>query len=416
MRLLPTTRSTTAERRDSLENPGIPLSSPQAWALIAGEIGTNSGVNISEFTALRTMAVWRCIALISGTIAQMPLHAWQGRRGDSNRKAIEFPLFEDPNPEISIFELIETSLVHDLLWGNGYWLKIGNNAGDGVAQVWSLPPWSTFVTRDDTQRNGVPGQKVYRVNVGNGLKLTDADVVHFPGLGYDGIRGLSPIAHAREGLGLGVASEQYAAKLFGNGSLMGGMITTDKDLTDDQAETIKARWRQRMTGINKAHEVAVMDSGAKFTPLTIPPEDAQFLQSRQFSVEETCRLYGVPPHLAMMVDKTTSWGAGIAEQSVGFHRYTLTHWTGRYENRLTKFLLPKGVYAEFDSSQMLKGDTAARYAAYAVARATGWLNGSEIRKFENLPPINDPALDAYGPVVITPPALPGGGGKDPKGD
>jgi HK97 family phage portal protein len=193
---------------------------------------------------------------------------------------------------------------------------------------------------------------------------------------------------------------------------MGGILTTDQSLTEDQARALKTRWQEKMTGVSKAHEVAVLDQNIKFQQLTIPPEDAQFLESRQFSVEEVCRLFGVPPYLAMQVDKTTSWGAGIAEQSLGFHRYTISSWTDRYERRIDKHLLPPGFYCEFDASQLLRGDMAARFGAYAVGMSAGFLNGNTVRGWEGLPP--EAGLDEYKPIPDTPPAMPPAG-KDPKG-
>jgi HK97 family phage portal protein len=168
-----------------------------------------------------------------------------------------------------------------------------------------------------------------------------------------------------------------------------------------------------MTGLSKAHEVLVMDGSMKFIPLTIPPDDAQFLQTRQFSVEETARMFGIPPHLLMQTEKTTTWGTGIAEQSLAFIRYTLNDWYKRIEGRVTMSLCPYNAitnqpqqYAEFDVSPLLKGDQAARYASYAVARATGWLCGNEIRTMEGMETGDDPSLNAYGPTVITVPTLP----------
>lgn len=402
------------ERRTSLENPGVPLSSPQAWAILAGEVSTDSGVNLSEFTTMRIAAVWRCVELIAGTVAQCPLRAWRGVRGDSDRKAVEVQVFEEPNPQTTPYEFVETTVTHELLWGNGYWLPIGTNAGDGIAQLWTLNPWSVTPSRKPTSDKGVPGDKVYQINVGSGLQLGDDQVVHLPGIGYDGIRGLSRIAHARQSLGLSVAAEQFGARLFGSGSLMAGFLSTERSLSEDEAKTIKARWRDRITGLAKAHEVAVLDAGMKWTPIGIPPEDAQFLQTRQFAVEEVCRWFGVPPHLAMLVDKTTSWGAGISEQSLGLHRYTLSHYFERVQQRATQFLLPSGVYAEFDTSRLLRGDQVARYAAYGLAITYGWLSQNEVRAMEQLPRVD--GLDDYAtPPVDTPPVVPMGG-KSPKGN
>ena len=390
----------SVERRDSLENPAIPLASPQAWALIAGQVSTDSGVNISEFTAMRAAAVWRCISLIAGSIAECPLNVWEGKRGDKiDRKAIDTPWITDPNPEVTWYEFLETSIVHDLLWGNAYWLPVLTNGGDKIAQIWTLPPWQTWVSRSQSASKGIPGAKTYHVAVNEGLTLSDAQVVHFPGIGYDGIRGLSPIAHARQTIGLGVAAEQYGARLFGSGSLMSGIVSTDQKMTPEQAETMKARWRDKVAGLQKSHEVIVMDAGLKWTPIGIPPNEAQFLETREFAIEEVCRLYGVPPHLAMQLDKTSSWGRGIAEQSLSFVRYTLSGWMERYAQRITKRLLTKGQYAEFDVTPLIQGDQVARYSSYNQAVGAHWLSPNEVRGMEGRPrvePADFPGADGYG--------------------
>ncbi len=388
------------EKRDSLENPSIPLASPQAWALLAGQVSTDSGVNISEFTAMRAAAVWRCVHLIAGSMAECPINLWEGKRGDKvNRKAIDAPWIDDPNPEVTWYEFIETSMVHDLLWGNAYWLPVYTNAGDKVAQMGTLPPWQTFASRNTSNQRGIPGEKVYHLANGEGLNFSDKQVVHFPGIGYDGIRGLSPIAHARQTIGLGVAAEQYGARLFGSGSLMSGIVSTDQKMTPEQAETMKARWRDKVAGLQKAHEVIVMDAGLKWTPIGIPPDDAQFLQTRAFAVEEICRLYGVPPHLVMQLDKTSSWGRGIAEQSLSFVRYTMQGWFERYAQRISKRICSTNQYAEFDISPLIQGDQVARYASYSVAINSHWLSPNEVRAREGLPRVDTatfPGTDGLG--------------------
>lgn len=355
------------------------------------------------------MAVWRCIHLLSGTVAGIPLRVWKGRPGDPDRIELFPQWIDNPNPELTWYEFMETSMAHILLWGNAFWLPVKTNAGNQIAQLWTLPPWSVFPTRKTSGRKGVPGPKVYDVNIGSGLQLADGECVHVPGLGYDGIRGLSPIAHTRQGLGLGIAAEQYGARLFGSGSLMSGIVSTDQKMTTGQAETMKARWRDKVAGLQKAHEIIVMDAGLKWTPIGIPPDDAQFLETRRFAVEEIARLYGVPPHLLMNVEKTTTWGSGIAEQSLAFLRYTLSQWLVRFEQRITKWLCAPGTYAEFDPDKLLRGDTAARYSAYNVALSSGWLSRNEVRSRENLPKVD--GLDDYaqpGPPLPVPP------GKDKK--
>jgi HK97 family phage portal protein len=348
-------------------------------------------------------------------MAECPINIWEGKKGDKvNRKAVDASWIDDPNPEVTWYEFIETSMVHDLLWGNAYWLPVYTNAGDSIAQLWTLPPWQTFVSRTTPNNRGIPGDKVYHLAVNQGIDLSDKQVVHFPGIGYDGIRGLSPIAHARQTIGLGVAAEQYGARLFGSGSLMSGIVSTDQKMTPEQAETMKARWRDKVAGLQKAHEVIVMDAGLKWTPIGIPPDDAQFLQTRAFAVEEVCRLFGVPPHLVMQLDKTSSWGRGIAEQSLSFVRYTMQGWFERYAQRISKRICGTNQYAEFDITPLIQGDQVARYSSYNTAISGHWLSPNEVRGREGLPRIEPDTtpgenLDSYNWQVVTaPPVQPNG--------
>lgn len=404
-----------SEFRASLNNPAVALSSDSIIAVLGSGLRTDSGVNVSELTAMRMTAVWRCVSLMSGLVAQLPLKTY-GILSGGGRAELELPILKSPYPGMTSYQMWELVMVHLLLWGNAYLLKIYDELGQNVVRLLPLNPWSVYVRRNTPIPGSAFGSKVFAVS-GADHTYTDEDILHIPGVGYDGIQGLSPIAHARQGIGLGLAAEEYGARLFGSGSLHSGFLKTDQRLTQEGADVIKQRWRERIAGLGKAHEVAVLDNGLSFVPITIPPDQAQFLQTRAFTVEEICRLYGVPPHLVMQTDKTSSWGAGIAEQTLGFVRFTLSAWTTRLEQELTLHLCPPGQYLEFDMRRLLRGDDANRYSVYATAKAIGVMTGNEIRKAENMPP-GGPELDVFNTAPLTAPAAPGvppDGGKPLKG-
>src|SRR4029077_3560312 len=273
-----------------------------------------------------------------------------------------------------------------------------------------LQPWTVTVTRKRITVDGIDsyyGPKLYTVSAQGAPSepLTDDEILHIPGLGYDGLKGLSRIAYGRQFMGVGLAAEQFGGRLFGSGSLIGGVLQTEKKLDQTQANVIKQNWRERMTGLARAHEIAVLDSGLKFQPISIPPEDSPVIETRRFAVEEVARFYGVPPHLVGAVEKSTSWGAGIAEQSLGFVRYTLSEYMVPFEQRVTKELLPPGQVAEFDTDRILRGDAAARWAVYATAKAIGCFSANDILRKEGEPPI--PGGDVYAGAQLPAPPAPG---------
>jgi phage portal protein BeeE len=196
--------------------------------------------------------------------------------------------------------------------------------------------------------------------------LSDDEILHLPGLGYDGICGVSPIRAARESIGLGLAAQEYGAKLFGSGSLATGILQTEQRLTQKQADTLSKRWKEKRTGLGAAHETIVLDKGAKFHQLTIPPEDAQFLESRRFQVTEVCRWFGIPPFLMFETEKSTSWGTGLEQQALGWVKFDLLPELTAVEQRVTKHVLkPQPVYAHYSS----------RACCAATRRPRGLLQG-----------------------------------------
>jgi HK97 family phage portal protein len=302
---------------NSIENPTVPLTSTSLLEWL-GPGPTTAGVAVSETSALGMSAVWRAVTLISGVCGGMPLHAY--RATDEEDVRVRMPrtsaaaqLLANPHPDMTPLELWETVYSHLCLWGNAY-LRTLRNQNNQVVELWPIHPGRVKAGRESEN-----GTKVYQVDGGE-EPHTDQTILHIPGFGYDGICGVSPIRFARQGIALGLAAEEYGARLFGNGSLAGGILQTEQRLEQPQADGLKARWKARATGLTNAHDIVVLDSGAKFVPLSIPPEDAQFVESRRFQIAEVCRMYGIPPHMMMETDRSTSWGSGIEQQAIGLER------------------------------------------------------------------------------------------------
>ncbi len=375
--------------RNTLESPLIPISSPEVMKLFDGD-ATKAGPSVDEKGSLAISSVWRAVTLIAGTIASLPFRAYKSNgaarepMGESTRAAA---LLANPHPDMTQFEWLELLFGHVLLWGNAYCLLVWTGSGTPY-----LIPVHPSTVKPARQKDGT---KVYKVD---GVKelLTDANlrraddrarVLHIPGFGYDGVQGISAVKAGRQGLGLALAAEEFATRLFANGSLSTGILATDKGLTPEQRKALRADWQQARRGLDKAFDTIFLDGGLKYQQLTIPPADAQFLESRSFQVSEIARWFGVPPFMLMDVEKSTSWGSGIEQQQIGFLIFTLRSWLTRFEQRLTKLLPPEPAYAHFSVEGLLRGDSAARAAFYKEMWYLGVFSTNDIRAFEELPPV-----------------------------
>ncbi|MET7914455.1 phage portal protein [Streptomyces avermitilis] len=368
----------------SVENPAVPLTSASLVDLLAGGRASESGVRVTETSALHMPAVWRSVAVIANVSAALPLHTYT--TGTKDRASVA--LLEDPHPELTPFELWRLVYVHRLLWGNAYLQKVRNGGGQ-IVQLWPIRPDRVKVDREKpTPEN--PGGKVFWVKDDDGVRQrrTSREILHLPALGYDGVTGCSPIRAAAEGIGLGLAAEKSAARLYGSGNMISGVLQTEQRLEEGQAAALKARWAAKYGGHQSAHDVAILDSGASFHPVTMPYKDSQFLESRQFQVVEIARMFGVPLFLLMETSKSTSWGTGLEQQAQGFVTWDLAPtWLTPTEQRVRKELLPPSQYAKYQLGGLLRGDSAARATFYRAMRDTGAFSADDIRDLEDLTPI-----------------------------
>lgn len=405
--------------RTSLERPSVPLSAANIVEYLGGGQRTLAGVEVSETTALRNMAVWRAVNLISGSIAGFPIQTFRDRQTPSSpkgqREEVTLPLFQgEAYPDLSWFEWLELTTAHLLLWGNSYSLKIRNEAGDKVARLMPIEPSSVSVKRGPQSRRN-PSGKLFQVSGVGQEPLTPAEIMHIPGFGYDGLAGLSPISYARQAIGTAIAAEDVAAKLFDSGLLNGGFIQAERELTPAEAKAVKQSWREKVAGVVRSYEVAILSQGLKYIPATIPPKDAQWLEARQFGVEEIARLYGVPADLLM--DNSATGNTNVEQRAAAFVKFGLNTWVNRLEHRMSWHLCPAGTTVTLDMSTLLRGDALTRAQVWASAKATGWMTVDEIRAEEDLPPLEEEPED---PAEEEPPAEeeepPAEEGPDEEGD
>lgn len=379
------------ERRANIENPAVPLTNLSLLGLFGGQ-PTDSGVPVTEYTAMNMSAVYRAVSLISGLAGSLPLMAVD----IATKKPVEGTILEDPHPDMTPLEYWRMQAVWRCLWGNSYSQKIYKRGGK-LAWLNPISPDRVSVVRAKPIAQN-PSGKIFKVTQPDGtmVALTPNEVMHIPGIGYDGICGISPVRMAAQAIGMAQAAEATAARLFKSGNMLSGLLSTEAELDQAQAETLQARWAEKFSGIDGAHRVAVLDSGAKFQSLVMPNDDAQLLESRDFQVTEAARFFGIPPYLMYQTDKTTSWGSGLEQQARGFNQFDLhPNWLAPAEQRITKELLPAGQKARYDIDSLLRGDSIARAEYYRVMREMGAYNVDEIRDLEDLPPLPDGAGQVY---------------------
>lgn len=342
-----------------------------------------SGVSVGESSALGLSAFWRATSLISGTIASLPLRTLREVDGDQVQRVgsvLDNPGGgEGPTP----FEWTETVLLHLLIHGNAFLAHVFNGGG-GIAALVPIHPLAVSV---ELNKEAIGG-RVYRASLIDGSlrTFTMLDMTHIPGPSLDGLRGLSLIGVARNSLGTSIAGDRAAARMFGNGLMLSGLVTPEDDITEDEAKTIKEFVNANMAGIDNAGDIAVINRKLKFTQLQGSNLDMQFIESRAFQVEEVARWTGVPPHLLMQTEKQTSWGQGVSEQNRGLARYTLTPWTSRIEQRLSR-LLPAPRYVEFDFAGLIKPTPEQEIELLIKEVEAGLITVNEARAIRNMNPI-----------------------------
>lgn len=351
--------SASRARNSSLEDPNVPIDGAQLASLLGGG-PTSAGVAVGERSAMRSTAVFACVALVAGVVASMPLNVCQRTPkgpdlATSNRM---FSLLnQTPNADIALtsFNWIELILTHLQLAGNHYSAIEFDGAGRVIGFV-PIMPWQVQVM---AAREGMGFRRRYRITLsdGNVYELDQDEVLHIAGLGYDGLKGLSPIHLAgRQTIGANIAMEETAARILANGARNSGIVTqgAGKQLSLAALGELKAEFRQLYQGSHNAGEVVFLDNGMSFAGVQMSLKDAELLESRKFSVVDICRIFGVPPFLIGETADMTAWGSGIEQIMNGFLMLGLNRWLRRIEAELNlKLFNGTDFYAQFDREALM---------------------------------------------------------------
>jgi phage portal protein, HK97 family len=354
---------------------------------------TTSGKTVNERTALQTTAVYACVRILSETIASLPLHVYryiEGGKTKDTEHALYTILHDEPNPDMTSFVFRETLMSHLLIWGNAYSQILRDRSGQ-VIGLYPLLPDQMSVHRSEKGKLYYVYNRYEEDNPNfqekGSIVLSQEEVLHIPGLGFDGLIGYSPIALAKNAVGMTLACEEYGASFFGNGANPGGVLEHPGILKDPAK--VRDSWNAVYQGTRNAHKVAVLEEGMSYKQIGIPPEEAQFLETRKFQINEIARLFRIPPHMVGDLEKSSF--SNIEQQSLEFVKYTLDPWVVRFEQALKKSLLlpeeKKTHFIKFNVDGLLRGDYQSRMNGYAIGRQNGWLSTNDIRELEELNPI-----------------------------
>lgn len=371
----------------SLSPSGV--ASPETWlADMFGGATTATGVTVTEHTALRNTAVYACVRILSESLASVPLIlSRQEKAGTSH--AAEHPwynvLLNIANSEMTAFTLRETMQAHVVSWGNAYaWIE-----RDRYSQpkgLWPLRPDRTWPERDPTTK--VLQYKTILPNGGT-VTIPKEDILHIPGLGFDGLKGYSPIGMCREAVGMAQATEEYGARFFSNGARPAGVLVHPKSLTEPAQKRLRDQFEEKYSGLSKAHRLMILEEGLDYKAVGLPPEDSQFIETRKFQIEEIARIFRVPLHMIGDLEHATF--SNIEHQSLEFVKFTLFPWAVRWEQSLNfKLLGPeerKKLSFKHNLAELERGDLKSRFEAYSIAINGGWMKPNEARLTDDFDPL-----------------------------
>ena len=350
----------------------------------------DSGERVDEKSAMQIATVYACVRLLAETVAGLPLHLYISKDGGSAKeKATDHPLYRllyrQPNPEMTSFSFREVMMTHLLLWGNCY-AQIVRDGKNGVLGLYPLLPENVEVDRDEKGQifyiyHAYTDEKPGENN--RDIYFRRDEIFHVPGLGFNGLVGFSPIAMMKNALGTTLAVEKYGSSFFKNGAQPSGVLEHPGVLKDPSK--IRENWSAVYGGANNAHKVAVLEEGMQYKAISLPPEDSQFLSTRQFGVTEICRIFRVPPHMVQNMEHATF--SNIEHQSIDFVVHTLTPWLVRFEQAIIKdLLLPNEqdeYFPKFNVDGLLRGDYQSRMQGYATGISNGFLSPNDIHRLEN---------------------------------
>ncbi len=351
---------------------------------------SDAGERVDEKSAMQIATVYACVRLLAETIAGLPLHLYRfsDEKNSGKERAVNHPLYKilyrQPNPEMTSFSFRETLMTHLLLYGNAY-AQIIRDGKNVVLGLYPLLPENVEVDRNEkgeiyyiyhAYTDEVPGEK------NKDIIFRRDEIFHIPGLGFNGLVGFSPIAMMKNALGTTIAVEKYGSAFFKNGAQPSGVLEHPGVLKDPAR--IRENWSQVYGGPNNAHKVAVLEEGMQYKAISLPPEDSQFLSTRQFGVNEICRIFRVPPHMVQDLEHATF--SNIEHQSIDFVVHTLTPWLVRFEQAIIKDLLLEGeqdtIFPKFNVDGLLRGDYKSRMEGYAIGISNGFMSPNDCRELE----------------------------------
>jgi len=368
---------------------GTPLSirDPEHWR--NRDTGSLTGGSVTANAVLSLPAVWACVNLLAGTLASLPMMVYRTDRSGARTLTTDHPLYrvlhDSPNSLQTALDFWEFMCASIELWGNGYARKI--KSGGKVVGLVPIMPDLPMV------ENMGNGRLMYRwTEDGTSYELTSDDVLHIRGFGGNPLGGMSTLAFGARTFGLAIAIDKAAGTTFKNGLRPSGVLKFEKFLTAEQRDVIETKLLEKYMGAMNAGRPMVLEGGTDWTQLGINPEDAQMLESRSFSVEEICRFFDVPPFMVGHSEKSTSWGTGLKEQTLGFQKFTLRRRAKRIEQSIEKQLLTPqdraaGIVVEINMEGLLRGSSDERAAFYQSGLSNGWLNINQVCRLENLPPV-----------------------------
>lgn len=356
-----------------------------------GVYETNSGVSVSDITAMRVATVWRCVQILAGSISTLPMDVIKRVDEHTRKPAVNHPLRKiltvRPNKWQTPKEFKSLMQTHLCMRGNAFAFK--SRLGGKIQELWPLHPDRVEVVQN------YDFSLTYKVQTTKGetKEYTKKDIFHLRGMSLDGVTGLSNISYMREAVGLAIQSEKAGSRLYKSGNLAGGILEYPTTLSKEAYQNLQTSMEERYSGSDNASKWMILENGMKAQKLTLSATDAQFLESRDFQRYDIAMFFGVPPHMLGATDKQTSWGSGIEQQGIGFVTYTLNDWIKTWEETIKRDLLDESEWEDTDirifTQGLLRGDSAARKEYYASGLQWGWLSPNEVRELEDMNPRPD---------------------------
>lgn len=370
-------------RAASPENPATPLSNPDRWLLNSFGGSSSAGIVVNERTALQSSAVFSCVQLNAGMVASLPLKIYEdhtGGRRVAKSHPLYFVLHDEPNSYMTSYAWRELVMVNCQLNGNHYSVIDRNGAGRAIG----LSPVQPHLVRPYMDR----GRLVYEVRTASGYVLIDQeDMLHIPGLGFDGVQGMSVIGTVGVNpIGTALALEKYVGALHRNSARPSGVLEVPSRISKEGLDALKATFNSATSGPDQGGKTLFIDAGTKWTPMSISPADMETLDSRRYQTTDICRIFGVPPHMIGETDKVSSWGTGIEQMTLGYLQFGLNKWLKRIESELNRKLFSDTrFYVEFDRNAVLALDAKTQSEVMASNIQNGILTPNEARRALNLP-------------------------------